>query len=127
MTPCIIAPQKPHPKGYVLLRRGGRNVLAHRYAWEQANGPIPDGMYVCHHCDVRACINLDHLFLGTPSDNEQDKLQKGRGRYAPWNNGKTHCIRGHEFTPENTRIDKRGHRVCRTCARERMRRVRLLP
>jgi hypothetical protein len=53
-------------------------ILAHRYSWEIHNGPIPDGLLVCHHCDVRHCVRPDHLFLGTPLDSTQDMMQKGR-------------------------------------------------
>jgi hypothetical protein len=51
---------------------------AHRVAWEQANGPIPAGMLVCHRCDNPGCVRPDHLFLGTPKDNTVDMVQKGR-------------------------------------------------
>lgn len=57
-------------------RIGGK--MAHRAAWERANGPIPEGMFVCHHCDRPPCINPAHLFVGTPQDNVDDKVRKGR-------------------------------------------------
>lgn len=52
--------------------------LAHRVVWVLTNGPIPDGLFVCHHCDVRNCIRPDHLFLGTQRDNIVDASRKGR-------------------------------------------------
>jgi hypothetical protein len=53
----------------------------HRASWIIHNGSIPDGMLVCHKCDNRKCINPDHLFLGTSSDNNQDMMNKMRNIY----------------------------------------------
>lgn len=53
-------------------------VRAHRVAWTSANGPIPEGMNVCHHCDNRKCCEPGHLFVGTQSDNIRDAVAKGR-------------------------------------------------
>lgn len=52
--------------------------MMHRLSFIAFNGPIPDGMYVLHKCDNRACINPEHLFLGTYSDNIRDCYAKGR-------------------------------------------------
>ena len=52
--------------------------VAHRVIWEQIHGPIPSGMCICHHCDNPACVRLDHLFIGTHSDNIKDAVIKGR-------------------------------------------------
>ena len=60
-------------------RQQGGWSFAHRVAWELANGPIPDGMCICHHCDNPPCCNVDHLFLGTKQDNSRDMQAKGRG------------------------------------------------
>jgi hypothetical protein len=65
--------------GYISLGgHGGRKVQVHRAVWEEANGPIPDGLCVCHSCDNRPCCNLRHHFLGTRGDNLADMRAKGR-------------------------------------------------
>lgn len=65
--------------GYGLLGIGNRKIAAaHRLSWEAARGQIKDGMQVLHKCDVRACINPGHLFLGTHLDNMRDRDAKGR-------------------------------------------------
>lgn len=51
---------------------------AHRLSWQWEYGPIPDGLFVCHHCDNKPCVRPTHLFLGTQIDNMQDALSKGR-------------------------------------------------
>lgn len=66
------------PKGYGRVRIGNQTELAHRVAWVEQNGPIPDGLFACHHCDNPSCVNPDHLFLGTVRDNAHDMVAKGR-------------------------------------------------
>jgi hypothetical protein len=65
-------------------------MLAHRAAWERANGPIPHGLKVLHRCDNPPCVNPEHLFLGTQVDNIKDCFQKGRISRASRNAGTQH-------------------------------------
>lgn len=69
--------------GYGHFKLNGKAVAAHRVAYELGNGPIPDGLYVCHRCDVRNCCRPSHLFLGTCADNLRDMVAKGRSKKHP--------------------------------------------
>lgn len=64
--------------GYGQTSIYAKHVLAHRLAFELANGPIPAGVYVLHTCDNRVCVNPDHLWLGSQLDNVRDAITKGR-------------------------------------------------
>lgn len=73
--------------GYGLISILDRNFRVTRALWVEIHGPIEPGLIVCHKCDVPACVNPDHLFLGTVGDNAKDMVQKGRSRAGERNNG----------------------------------------
>lgn len=75
---CWIWTGHKKASGHAQINRNGKHEYAHRIAWELANGPIPEGMQICHKCDNPPCCNPDHLFLGTQRDNMADKVSKGR-------------------------------------------------
>lgn len=100
-------------------------MYTHRLAWELQVGPVPDGKQIDHLCRVRDCWTISHLEPVSCRDN----LLRGNTA-AALNAAKTHCKRGHEFTPENTNMKPlRGGRSvareCITCRRERKRLARL--
>lgn len=118
----------PHPKGcwiwtgskddagYALIRLKKRAVIASRLSYFLANGNLDETLHVCHTCDNPPCVNPAHLFLGTLTDNVRDCTSKGRHAGQK----KTHCPKGHEYTPENIlhRKDRPGVRSCRACRLE---------
>lgn len=107
------------PAGYGKFGAGGkygRTLLAHRWAYEQANGPIPSGHQLHHLCDVGRCVNPDHLVAVTPKGH---RALDGCPGAATMQRAKTHCPRGHEYDEQNTRVNAAGARLCRACERAR--------
>lgn len=117
---CWLWGASKYPKGYGMFRFAGRPMQAHRFAYELVVGPIPDGLQIDHLCRVRHCVNPSHL----EAVSNRENTLRGVGATAV-NAAKTHCERGHEFTPENTRrkasspATPYGARQCRECDRLR--------
>ncbi len=116
------------PDGYgiaYLGPRGKRQDVAHRVAYREWAGPIPDGLVLDHLCSVRSCVNPAHLEPVTQKEN----VLRAPG-VAAANVAKEECPQGHPYSGENLRITGVGSRACRQCERdkgERKRRARGAP
>ncbi len=98
------------PGGYPESWFDGRTRKVMIMVWEYLIGPIPKGMHRDHRCKNRKCFNPDHMEIVTPAENNR----RG-GSPTAKNARKTHCSKGHPFTPENTVHRRTGGRRCRMC------------
>jgi hypothetical protein len=106
-------------EGYGNFRSATRpNHLVHRWAYERWVGPIPDGLHLDHLCRNPPCVNPRHLEAVTVQVN----IVRGIS-LAAVNSRKTHCKRGHELTPDNTRLTRKGGRECLMCKRTKDQRM----
>ena len=110
---CWLWTGRKMPNGYGKFRVPGeaKERAVHRILYEHYVGPIPDGQQLDHLCRVRSCCNPPHFEPVTPAENTLRQEHHHRGKDT--------CPKGHPYTPENTRRDKRGSRHCKTCDRER--------
>lgn len=121
---CVIWTGSRDGKGYGKLMYEGKVWRAHRLVYTLRKGEIPAGLVLDHLCRVKLCVNPAHLEPVTQRINVK-RGDTSNNRSPSANANKTHCKRGHEFTPENTinRSGKQGKfRVCRTCKNEYQRR-----
>lgn len=116
----LLALSSKHPKTghlYVSLHPGDgtrKMCKVHRLVLEAFVGPCPEGQQGRHLNDISDDNRLKNLLWGTPRDNAHDKIRNGHDHQK----NKTHCPRGHEYTPENTGLLKSGGRRCRQCVRD---------
>ena len=111
-TRCLVWIAASTKNGYGRFWSGNGFVLAHRWLYERWVGPVPAGLEPDHLCRVPACVNPMHLEPVTHAEN----LARAPITGGTINAAKTHCPRGHEYTDENTQIN-RGKRNCRECRR----------
>ncbi len=112
---CKFPYGRPNNYGYRSLWINNRLQFVHRAVYEDKFGPVKPGHCIDHKCRTPGCANIDHLELVTHREN----TLRGVGPSA-MNAKKTHCVNGHQFTPENTRFSTRSQRthaqrVCRKC------------
>ncbi|MEE8207870.1 MAG: HNH endonuclease signature motif containing protein [Nitrosomonadaceae bacterium] len=109
---CIIWICSTDKNGYGTTQYNGKVTYAHRAAYIEKNGEIPNGLEIDHLCRVRSCVNPDHLEAVTHKEN--------CNRSISHNTLKTHCPEGHPYSGDNLYFYKKGNkRDCKACARER--------
>ena len=114
---CLVWTSGTDKDGYGKVWHERRSWRSHILAFVNAYGHVPSGLLVLHTCDRPPCIEITHLYAGTPGDNMADRSRRGR-----WVGGRpkaTHCPKGHPYNKENAYINTRGHQECRICISER--------
>lgn len=119
LGPCHLWTGSLNNKGYGTFWAHGHTVKAHRYAYEQANGPIPDGLEIDHRCRRRNCVAPHHLDAVTHRVNILRSANHVAARAAV-----THCPTDHPYDGTNTYRAPNGTRKCRTCKNARNRAAR---
>ena len=123
MSECWIDPKlKPHNRsGYSYITFEYHKYRGHVASYRILKGDIPVGFDVHHECGNRACYNPKHLSLVDHREHAKEHDNVGR-----FQREKTHCKRGHEFTPETTYVDSRGYRKCKICLQEYNRNYKII-
>lgn len=109
-TGCWLWTGATFPRGYAAFKVAGRSVRAHRWAYEQVHGPIPEEFDAMHRCGATSCVNPDHLELKPRA--KRTRVLRANRREA--------CVNGHRYTPENTKIRRDGnayYQICLECHR----------
>lgn len=105
--------QRGIKNGYGIFGFKYRTWYAHRFSYELAYGAIPQGLFVCHSCDNKKCVNPKHFFLGTDQDNKDDMVRKGRhahgSRLSPLRRGEKHP--SHILTEDRVRYIRERYAV----------------
>jgi len=109
LDPCWLWTAGRKDSGYATFDVNGKTVRAHKWYWEQLNGPVPIGFELDHLCKIRHCVNPEHLELVSHYEN----LLRS-SNIMILNAKKTHCSNGHEYTLESTRLYQ-GRRYCKLC------------
>lgn len=103
-------------QGYGMFHLNGKDIGAHRFAYEYWKGKIPNELEIDHLCNNKKCVNPSHLEIVTHLEN-MNRAIIPKGRYSK-EGRKTHCPQGHEYNEENTRI-YRNMRYCKKCNKNR--------
>lgn len=109
--------------GYGQLTFNGKHMRAHRASYESYNNQTKRPLLVCHTCDVRECVNPEHLYSGNYKDNRRDMLERSDWKH-PYGL-RSSCSKGHQYTEGSFRIDSDGSRGCKICHRDWKRAYRL--
>ena len=109
----------PNRSGYGQIKYKNKNYAIHRlsaYFYLKLNINNTKAL-VCHkrECNKKCCWNPAHLYIGDHSSNLNDAIESGDTLFSKTNKLKTHCPKGHEYTKENTQLDKLGYRKCKQC------------
>ena len=115
-TDCWIWNKGTSASGYGRYYIDGVQRYAHQYSYELYIGPIPNGLLVLHRCNNKPCVNPDHLYAGTYSNNNDDVRRTGGG-YKKTN--QEYCGRGHLMLTGSLYVGRDGRRQCKSCAQIR--------